>query len=291
MSGAKRQTPAQRVALYALYKAQAKRPRAAYEEAAREYEALRTVGVDFLDPEDDAYPERLRRRLNAPPWLFYRGSRPKPLRLLRRPGVAIVGARNASPWGLRCAEGIALGLARRGVNIISGYARGVDRMAHYGALQAPRGGTTLVLSEGILHFAPKGELREVEDWERRTLILSPFPPTAPWRPSQAMSRNSIICALADLVVVVEAGPERDEKGKRSGTFHSGKTALELGVPLFVVEYREGQRSLLDSSEELPQTPEGNRALLARGGRSLPLDPHKWEKSLREAVRTLYQALG
>ncbi len=278
--------------LYALYKAKVKRPRAAYEEAVREYEVLRAAGIDVLDPEDDAYPERLRRRLKTPPWLFYRGPRPRPLRLLRRPGVAIVGSRNASPLGLRCAEGLALGLARRGVNIISGYARGVDRMAHSGALQAPRGGTTVVLGEGILRFAPKGELREVANWERRTLILSQFPPTAPWRASQAMIRNQLICALADLVVVIEAGPERDRQGKRSGTFHAGKTALGQGIPLFVVEYRLEQSSLWASSkEDLPEIPEGNRTLLERGGCPLPINPLTPERSLRNAIRTLHQALS
>lgn len=283
-------------ALFALYRAKVEEPRAILEAALEEYTMLRAAGADFLDPGADAYPKQLLQRLSAPPWLFYRGGRPRPLRLLQRPGVAIVGSRDASPVGLRCAEGLALRLARRGMNVISGYARGVDRMAHYGALQARRGGTTIVLSEGILHFAPKGELREVDGWEQRTLLLSQFPPTAPWRASQAMARNRLLCALADLVVVIEAGPERDAQGKRSGTFHSGKTALELGVPLFVVEYRVEHPPLLDRIDaphetEGVETPEGSRALLQQGGRPLPMDPQALEKSLQRAVRTLRDALS
>ncbi len=277
-------------ALFALYKAKVKDPRTFYEEALQEYQALQSARVNFLDPRDDAYPDRLKERLKSPPWLFYRGPQRAPLRLLQRPGVAIVGARNASPLGLRCAERIAQGLAQRGVNVISGYARGVDRMAHLGALKARYGGTTIVLSEGILHFAPKGELRQMDGWERRTLILSQFLPTAPWRASQAMARNQLICALSDVVVVIESGPERDARGKRSGTFHSGRTALEQGVPLFVIEYKVEQTSLLEDPGEIPETPEGSRALLDQGGRPLTINLQALDKSIRQAVRTLHNTL-
>lgn len=283
-------TPAHKRALFALYKAEVQDPRGFYEEATREYQALRGAGIDFLDPGDSAYPERVRQRLESPPWLFYRGPRPRPLRLLQRPGVAIVGARNASPLGLSCAERIAYKLAQRGVNVISGYARGVDRLAHLGALRASRGGTTIVLSEGILHFAPKGELRHLEGWERRALIVSQFPPTAPWRASQAMTRNRMICALADAVLVVEAGPERDSRGKRSGSFHSGLTALDLGVPLFVLEYDTSVPPLLETPEEAPDTPPGNQALIEQGGQPLPIQPYLLDKSVRQAVQRIYQTL-
>jgi len=289
-------TKREKEALFALYKAKIENPQAIYEEAVQEYKALRDRGADFLDPGDDAYPERLRKKLNTPPWLFYHGPRRRPLRLLQRPGVAIVGSRNASQLGLQCAEILARKLARRGVNVISGYARGVDRRAHYGALcgalQALRrgGGTTIVLSEGILHFAPRGELREINNWEQRTLILSQFPPTAPWRASQAMARNRLICALADLVIVIEAGPERDVQGKQSGTFHSGRTALDQGIPLFVVEYKTEQPLLLSSTENLIKIPEGNRVLLEQGGQPLKIDPQDLKRSLDQAFKKIWDAL-
>jgi predicted Rossmann fold nucleotide-binding protein DprA/Smf involved in DNA uptake len=130
--------------LYALYKASlslkkgSESLRKFYETCVCEYQQLRQAGIDFLDPDDDRYPAILRERLNFPPLLFYIGE-PKLLKIKKgkaRPAVAIVGARNASNFGLKCAKLLARELARRGVNVISGYARGIDRMAHLGALQS-----------------------------------------------------------------------------------------------------------------------------------------------------------
>ena len=79
-----------------------------------------------------------------------------------------------------------------------------------------------------------------------------------------MARNKLVCALSKAVVVIESGPERDAQGKMSGTFNAAKTALSMGLPLFVL-----------TPDCLDNAPEGNAALIALGGYSLnPTDGAK-----------------
>ncbi len=269
---------AQKIALYALLKAGIKQPIKVYEESAREYEELKRQGVDFICPGERGYPDVLTKRLTNLPYLFFRGS----LRLLRRQRVAVVGSRDASEWSLKYAYLLAQALAEKGVNIVSGHARGIDTQAHLGALESKRGATTIVLAEGISHFKPRGELKERKGWEKRTLVLSQFKPSERWSAPNAMVRNRLICALADAVIVVEAGPERDESGKMSGAFNAGKTALELKVPLFVVVYG-GQLPLNDGSSP-PKLPEGNRQLIKRGAISLEGSPKEAAREVLECIR-------
>lgn len=196
------------------------------------------------------YPKILLQRMqdSAPPILFCQGY----LELLKSDGVAIVGSRNASPTGLALAAQFAAELAREGKNVISGYAKGIDTQAHLGALGAD-GTTTIVLSSGIYDFSRKKEFEHVS-WERNVLAVSQFHPGEKWSARNAMVRNKLVCALAQAVIVIEAGPEIDDRGRMSGTFEAGKTALQMGVPLFVVD-----PCTLDSY------PPGNKELIERGG--------------------------
>ena len=162
-----------------------------------------------------------------------------------------------SDRGVQIANKIAAGLAGEGMNIISGYAKGVDSTAHLAALEA-EGTTTLVLPYGINELRQKREFREF-DWERDVLAISQFPPDAKWLPRHAMMRNKLICALSKAVVVIESGPKRNEKGKLSGTFDTGRTALVMKRPLFVVDPKYFEHPSI-----------GNKELIALGG--CELDP-------------------
>ena len=176
------------------------------------------------------------------------------LTLLERPGVAIVGMRNAGKPALAVAAALASGLAGRGLHVVSGYATGIDSAAHLAALRA--GGTTgIALSEGIGRFRVKPELVELLTKEN-TLVVSQFEPDAPWAAYMAMARNKLVCALSDAVVVVASGPERGAGGRMSGSFAAGMAALSLEIPVFTV-----------SPGFFPDAPEGNRELIARGCRS------------------------
>ena len=210
-------------------------------------ESLEGQDIFLLIKGSPGYPERLSRYGGeaAPAVLFGRGARG----LLDRPAVAFCGSRKASAQGLTWTGAFAARLAEAGVNVVSGYANGIDLEAHRAALAAG-GGTTLVLAEGILRFAPKPEVAELLEAGRH-LILSEFAPRVSWSVGNAMQRNGTIRGLSDALVVVESGLE-------GGTFAAGKQALAEGRPLFVVDYPVP-----------PLSAAGNRYFLQDRGRPLP----------------------
>ena len=169
--------------------------------------------------------------------------------------VAIVGARNVSDEGIRIARKLAGDLAGEGINIVSGYAKGVDSEAHLGALEA-EGTTTLVLPHGIKQLHQKNAFKKF-NWDQDVLAVSQFDPNVKWLARNAMVRNKLVCAISKAVVVIESGPERDTQNKMSGTFNAAKTALSMDLPLFVLNPR-----CLDNP------PKGNAALVKSGGYSL-----------------------
>lgn len=209
--------------------------------------------VWILHPLHHDFPIRLRmlkERASLPALLYARGN----TRLLQKPGVAIVGARNAGDMEREIAVTLASELGRRGINVTSGYAKGIDMAAHYGSLQG-NGTTSIVLSEGINRFRSKPELREFFTSEN-TVVVSQFQPNTRWAKHFAMTRNKLVCALSHAVVVVVSRPERDSEGRMSGTFDAGVTAIEMGITAFTVE-----PSVFDGQ------PEGNKQLIARGCRA------------------------
>ena len=220
------------------------------EKVSEEYKQLKILGVEIIYPGHADFPLHL---LDISPVLFVKGQR----KHLMSDSVAIVGARNVSDKGVHNARKLAGDLARIGMNVVSGYAKGVDSEAHLGALEA-EGITTIVLPYGIKELHQKKAFREF-NWKRDVLAVSQFDPSAKWLARNAMIRNKLVCALSKAVVVIESGPERDEKGKMSGTFNTAKTALSMDLPLFVLN-----PSCLDSP------PKGNALLIELGGVSLNL---------------------
>ncbi|MDE0041606.1 MAG: DNA-processing protein DprA [Candidatus Poribacteria bacterium] len=216
-----------------------------------EYLRLKDAGVTMLHPSHPNFPQHL---LEISPILFIKGQH----ELLTSDSVAIVGARDVSDEGVRVAQTIAAGLAREGINVVSGYAKGVDSEAHFSAL-ASDGTTTIVLPHGITGLRRKKAFRSF-NWERNVLAVSQFAPDTKWVAHNAMTRNKLICALSKAVVVIESGSERNTKGKLSGTFNTGKTALEMKLPLFVAD-----------PEHFVHPPQGNADLIRLGG--YKLNPH------------------
>lgn len=218
------------------------------DEVYAEYKQLERDSVDIIYPKHPDFPPHL---LEISPVLFIKG----PRKLLTSEGVAIVGARNVSDKGIGVARQLAIELACVGKNVVSGYAKGIDSEAHLGALHA-EGTTTLVLPYGIKALRQKSEFQKF-DWQRDVLAVSQFAPNVKWLAQNAMARNKLICAFSKAVIVVESGPERDARGKMSGTFDTAKTALNTKLPLFVLDPR-----YFDSP------PKGNAKLIELGGRCL-----------------------
>ena len=190
------------------------------EKVSTEYTELKREGIDIIYPGHSDCPPHL---LEIAPMLFIKGKRTH----LTLDGVAIVGSRNVSDTGIRIAQKLATELANAGLNVVSGYAKGVDSEAHLGALAA-EGTTTIVLPYGIKELRQKSAFREF-NWQRDVLAVSQFDPEVKWVAHNAMARNKLICALSKAVVVIESEQER------SGTFNTAQTALDMKRPLFVLD--------------------------------------------------------
>lgn len=165
--------------------------------------------------------------------------------LLRKKAISICGSRDASVSALKWAYEFGRQAAKHGVVVVSGYARGVDRQAHKGALEA--GGETIaVLAEGIRRFALVRELRPLIDLDRNFLAVSMFDPDATWQAWRAMQRNRLIVGLSAGLFVIEAG-------ERGGTIDAAREAARQGKRLWAVAYsketagREGNRRLVATS--------------------------------------------
>ena len=231
------------------------------------HEQLKKQGIDIIYPGHPDFPPHT---LEIAPILFVKGQQKR----LRSDSVTIVGARNVSDKGIRITRNLAGELVGKGINIVSGYAKGVDSEAHLGALEA-EGTTTLVLSDGIKQLRQKSAFKKF-NWDRDVLAVSQFDPDTKWSAWNAMERNQLVCALSKAVVVIESGPERDTQGKMSGTFNTAKTALDLNLPLFVLN-----PSCFDNA------PKGNADLIELGGYSL--NPANGAKEIVE--RNLCQDSG
>ena len=230
------------------------------DKAYTEYEQLKTQGIEFIYPRHPDFPPHL---LEIAPMLFIKGQR----KLLTSDGVAIVGSRNVSDIGIRVARELAAELANAGLNVVSGYAKGVDSEAHLGALAA-EGTTTMVLPYGITELRQKSAFREF-DWQRDVLAVSQFDPNVKWLARNAMARNKLVCALSKAVVVIESGPEKDSQGKMSGTFNTAQTALNMSLPLFVLDPKcfenppKGNADLIDLGGECLDPADGAEAIVKR----------------------------
>ncbi len=188
----------------------------------RELSLLKEVGGTLLTLQDVAYPKRLRDIYDPPPLLYLRGE----LRKQDELAVSIVGSRRTSPYGRWVTEKISRDLVRHGLTIVSGMARGIDSLAHWGAIS--EGGRTIaVLGCGVDIIYPS---------EHRTLftkiidhgaILSEFPMGSPPEGGHFPKRNRIISGLSLGVVVVQAS-------EKSGSLITAGYALEQGREVFAV---------------------------------------------------------
>lgn len=149
----------------------------------------------FSDP---AYPELLREIPDPPLFLYYLGD----LELLARPCVAVVGSRQASRYGTGMAETMAASLSSAGVCVVSGFAHGIDRAAHLGALRGV-GGTIAVLGTGLDLVYPASNADLWRQLAERGLIVSEFAPGTRPEGINFPHRNRIVSGLSLGVLVVE----------------------------------------------------------------------------------------
>ncbi len=169
------------------------------------------------------YPDRLGHLHDPPPVLYLAG--PSALLPTQR-AVAVVGTRRATPYGRRLARQIAGGLAAAGWTVVSGMASGIDGTAHAAALDA--GGATVgVLGSGLDFEYPASNRALYRRVRQAGLLTTEFAPAVRPAPGHFPRRNRIIAALADAVVVVQAGG-------RSGALITAGHALDVGREVLAV---------------------------------------------------------
>jgi len=188
-------------------------------------ETLSPGAMRVVPSSSDEFPRALRGVAGMPPALHVRGG----FRAEDALAVALVGARRATPYGVEMADRLAGELARRGVTIVSGLARGIDTAAHRGALRA--GGRTIaVLGCGVDVAYPPENARLMGEIAERGAVVSEFAPGTPPLPQHFPLRNRVIAGLALGVVVVEAAA-------RSGSSITAGWAADLGREVMAVPGR------------------------------------------------------
>ena len=191
--------------------------------AREELKKAADAGARILTLDDPAYPPRLRQIYDPPVAMYVRGN----VEVLSFSGIAIVGTRHPTPYGVGMAERLACDLANVGLVVTSGMARGVDTAAHRGALMA-KGRTVAVFGTGIDVIYPR-ENQKIADSILATggALVTEFAIGTFAAPQNFPIRNRIISGLSIGVLVVEAG-------EYSGTRITARCALEQNRDIFAV---------------------------------------------------------
>src|ERR1700683_2026676 len=193
-----------------------------FEDAASQQQKAREAGAQLITLNDARYPEALRKIFDPPPVLFARGS-PE---LLASICIGVVGTRHPTPYGVAAGEKLAGDLARAGVTIVSGMARGIDTVAHKAALAA-EGTTVAVLGCGVDVVYPSENRKLAAEIAAKGLIVSEFPMDATAFPQNFPIRNRIISGLSCGILVVEGA-------QYSGSAITARLAIDQGREVFAV---------------------------------------------------------
>lgn len=206
-------------------------------------------GIIFVQIEDAAYPEALKRIADPPLLLYVKGT------IIREDtlAIAIVGSRNATVYGTSQAARFARDFGTRRLTVVSGLARGIDTSAHRAALEA--GGRTLaVVGSGLLDVYPPENARFVDEIAASGAALSEFPLYTPGVARNFPQRNRIIAGLALGVLVIEAG-------LKSGSLITARLALEQGREVFALpgkvdhDLSQGAHKLIKEGAALVEGPD------------------------------------
>ncbi len=181
------------------------------------------AGVKVISVDDSAYPTQLKQIYDPPLILYVRGDDA----VISQPGIALVGTRHPTPYGLGMAERLSCDLAARGLVIFSGMARGVDTAGHRGAL-AGKGKTVAVFGTGVDVTYPKENTRLMDQiLAAGGAVISEFPMGTFAAPQNFPIRNRIISGISLGVLVVEAA-------EYSGTRITARCALEQSRDVYAV---------------------------------------------------------
>ena len=193
-----------------------------FDDAAGQQRKIREAGAQLITLGDPRYPETLRKIYDPPPVLFTRGR----TELLSSVCVGVVGTRHPTPYGVAAAERLSGDLARAGVTITSGMARGIDTSAHKAALAA-EGKTIAVLGCGVDIVYPSENRKLAGEIAAKGLIISEFPMEATAFPQNFPIRNRVISGLSCGILVIEGA-------QYSGSAITARLAIDQGREVFAV---------------------------------------------------------
>jgi DNA processing protein len=239
-----------------------------FDDAIRQQERMRELGVAAIPLVDARYPRRLREIYDPPPLLFALGR----IEWLAGIMIGVVGTRRATPYGKVVTERLAGDLARAGLVIVSGMARGIDTAAHRAALDAG-GATVAVFGCGVDVIYPTENRQLAAQIAREGLIVSEFPMGAPAYPQNFPVRNRVVSGMSSGVLVVEGA-------QYSGSAITARLALEQGRELFAVPgnitskmswgpnllIKQGAKLVQDWNDVVEELPQDERVALAKAGR-------------------------
>jgi DNA processing protein len=193
-----------------------------FEDAATQQQLIKDTGGALIPIRDPRYPEPLRGIYDPPPVLFARGR----VDLLTSLCIGVVGTRHPTPYGIAASERLSADLARAGLTITSGMARGIDTAAHKACLAA--GGLTIaVLGCGVDVVYPSENRKLAAEIAAKGLIISEFPMGATAFPQNFPIRNRIVSGLSCGLLVVEGA-------QYSGSSITARLAMEQGREVFAV---------------------------------------------------------
>jgi len=187
-----------------------------------ELEKLKQYNIKVITKNDPTYPTRLKEIHDYPPLLYIRGT----LTLADEWAIAVVGTRRASIYGRQVAEEMVADLARSGITIISGLAKGIDSIAHRTALEV--GGRTIAVTGcGLDIIYPSEHVNLAQKIIKQGALISEFPLGTRPKAEHFPLRNRIMSGMSLGVLVIEAG-------ERSGTTITAHRAVEQNREVFAV---------------------------------------------------------
>lgn len=204
-------------------------------------------GINILTYHDTDYPSYLK-EIAQPPWVLYTIGNKE---LLQRPALAMVGTRNPTNYGKIVANRLAKELVDSGFVIVSGLARGIDSIAHSGALGS-NGPTIAVLGSGVDVIYPSENKKLYHEIAAKGLVISEYPPGTVPHPGYFPQRNRIISGLTYGTLIVEAST-------KSGSLITAQFALEQSREVFAVpgsitsKQSLGTNGLIKQGAKLVQT--------------------------------------
>jgi DNA processing protein len=193
-----------------------------FDDALSQQQELLKSGACLISIQDPRYPQQLREIFDPPLLLFAIGKTD----LMISHGIAIVGTRRPTPYGIAATERLSFDLAKAGLTIISGMARGIDTAAHRAAL-AESGNTIAILGSGVDVLYPADNRKLYQDIAHRGLLISEFPMGAPAYPQNFPIRNRIVSGLSLGVIIVEGA-------QHSGSAITAKLATDQGREVFAI---------------------------------------------------------